>query len=397
MRCGASIAGTAPHEPQRRNPCREESALSRSGRSNLVEPVLVAEKPTLREGLKVLRQKGKIATLFGVVVLVMLVAVPIASAWHPSVVASLDCNGTVTFTVTADVQDSSRDNADVAVVDTSGVTQPVATGVFNAADDWSFSGTYTIPTSVTSDTLTPQARGIWGGGAAPSNGPSTTVTRPQDCGTIQSVPPPPPPAPTAPAPVPQAPSAAPASPPPAPPVAATPSPGSPSLTLVKGPATQTIPNGSAASFTIVVTNTGDVPLTNVVVTDALTPTCAGSAATNPALTTIAPGASVTYTCTSANLTSSFTNVATATGTPPVGTVVTVTATAQVEVTAPFLPPTAKATKPKTAGRPPATVNGSTSLATSHVIAPFTPPVVTASRPTTPRPKLVSHAPPKTAG
>ena len=123
----------------------------------------------------------KLATLFGIVVLVMLVAVPIASAHHPVLVANLACDGTVTFTVTADVRDRTRDNADVAIIDTSGGRQPIATGQFNTANNWSFSGSFTIPTTVTSDTLTPQALGVWGDGVGPSNGPSTTITRPEGC------------------------------------------------------------------------------------------------------------------------------------------------------------------------------------------------------------------------
>jgi hypothetical protein len=125
----------------------------------------------------------KLATLFGVTVLVMLVAVPIASAHHPVLIANLACDGTVTFTVTADIQNATRDNADVAIIDTSGGTQPIATGEFNTANNWTFSGSFAVPITVTSDTLTPQALGVWGDGYRPSNGPSTTITRPEGCST----------------------------------------------------------------------------------------------------------------------------------------------------------------------------------------------------------------------
>jgi uncharacterized repeat protein (TIGR01451 family) len=337
-----------------------------------------------------LRHIWKFGALCGVVVLVMLVAVPIASAHHPVIVASLACNGKVTFTVTADVQNVTRNNADVAVVDTSGVTQPVATGTFSAGDDWSFSGSFAIPVTVNSDTLTPQAIGIWGDGWQPSNGPSTTITRPQNCLPAAAPVAAAPVAAAAPAP---APAVAPA--PVVAPAAATATPSNPAISISKSPKTQTIPYGATATFTIVVTNTGDVPLSNVFVTDALSPACAVTSATIGELAAMAPGASTTYTCFLSNVKAGFTNVATDTGTPPSGPDVTATDTATVTVTAPFTPPTPTPTKPKTAAKhhsaPP--ISGSTSFATSRP-APFTPPTAKA-KPS--KPTLVSHVSPKTAG
>jgi uncharacterized repeat protein (TIGR01451 family) len=330
---------------------------------------------------------SKIAMLFGVIVLVMLVAVPIASAHHPVVVASLACDGTVSFTVTADIQNRTRDNADVTVSDTSGVTQPVATGAFNHSDNWSFSGSYKIPTAVTSDTLTPQALGIWGDGVGPSNGPSTTITRAGNCT-------PPPTTTTTTTPLTTT------SPPPV--VARTPTPPAPSnpaIAISKSPKTQVIASGANATFTIVVTNTGDVTLSNVFVTDALTPTCAVSSSSIAQLATMTPGASLTYGCTAAAVTASFTNVATDTGSPPSGPNVTATDTAVVTVTAPFtppLPPAIPATlKPKTAAKPPA--SGSSDFESSQpATAPFTPPAPSAVKAVA-TPKLVSHVSPTTAG
>ncbi len=81
----------------------------------------------------------------------------------------------------------------------------------------------------------------------------------------------------------------------------------PAITIVKNPKSQTITRGGTATFTITVTNTGDVALTDVKVTDALSPNC------NRTIGTIAPGASVTYTCTRPNVTASFNNVAVVTG------------------------------------------------------------------------------------
>src|SRR5262249_27337584 len=60
----------------------------------------------------------------------------------------------------------------------------------------------------------------------------------------------------------------------------------------------------------------------VVVTDAQAPGCARTKADIPGLALMKPApdpsGTITYTCTLANVTSSFTNVAVATGTPPVG-------------------------------------------------------------------------------
>ena len=117
----------------------------------------------------------------------------------------------------------------------------------------------------------------------------------------------------------------------------------PAISITKSPPTQTVTTGLTVTFTIVVTNTGDVTLTNVTVTDALSPGCARTKTDIPALASMAPGATVTYQCTSAAVTASFTNVAIATGTPPSGPNVTASASAAVVATAPAKPP---ATKPK---------------------------------------------------
>jgi uncharacterized repeat protein (TIGR01451 family) len=122
-------------------------------------------------------------------------------------------------------------------------------------------------------------------------------------------------------------------------------PSTPSISIVKKPKSQTITPGSTANFTITVTNTGNVTLTDVNVSDALSPACNQTGATIPALASLAPYASVTYNCALANVTASFTNSATATGTPPSGPDVTKTDAAQVVVTVPFVPPPPVPTHP----------------------------------------------------
>ena len=70
--------------------------------------------------------------------------------------------------------------------DSLGNTFPSPPGQFNDGDNYQFSGTFTIPTSVTSDTLTPFT-GPWGDGQAgdlPQY--SVTVARPSNCGSLTS-------------------------------------------------------------------------------------------------------------------------------------------------------------------------------------------------------------------
>ena len=122
----------------------------------------------------------------------------------------------------------------------------------------------------------------------------------------------------------------------------------PAITIVKNPKSQTISSGGTATFQITVTNTGDVELTNVTVTDASTPDC------NRSLGTLAPGQSApTYTCTRPNVTAAFDNVAVAAGVPAVGSSVSATDAAPVTVTAPFKP---LAAKPKPRQQPKVVTN-----------------------------------------
>jgi uncharacterized repeat protein (TIGR01451 family) len=106
----------------------------------------------------------------------------------------------------------------------------------------------------------------------------------------------------------------------------------PAIAITKNPKSQSVDSGGTASFTITVTNTGTVALTNVAVTDGLAPNCAKT------IGALAPGQSTSYTCTLGGVTSAFTNSATASGHPPVGPDVTATDTAPVTVNATPPPP-----------------------------------------------------------
>ena len=80
----------------------------------------------------------------------------------------------------------------------------------------------------------------------------------------------------------------------------------------EGADSQQVVSGGTVTWTIFVTNTGDVTLTNVVVTDPLALGCVQSIAN------LAAGAGTSFTCSQSNVTSDFTNVITVTGTSPVG-------------------------------------------------------------------------------
>jgi uncharacterized repeat protein (TIGR01451 family) len=83
----------------------------------------------------------------------------------------------------------------------------------------------------------------------------------------------------------------------------------------EGPDSRTYPSGSPVPYEIVVTNTGDVDLLDVAVTDEQVPGCARS------IGPLAKGANHTYTCTALNVTESFENIACVSGQAD-GTIVT---------------------------------------------------------------------------
>jgi uncharacterized repeat protein (TIGR01451 family) len=88
----------------------------------------------------------------------------------------------------------------------------------------------------------------------------------------------------------------------------------PEVTMVKEP-DQTVRSGSSVTFTISITNTGDVTLTNVTVLDSLAPNCGRLSGELPEL---APGVGTSYECTLSDVTADLTNSATVTGTPQTG-------------------------------------------------------------------------------
>jgi len=122
-------------------------------------------------------------------------------------------------------------------------------------------------------------------------------------------------------------------PPPKPPVVET----HPAITITKNPKSQTVGLGAPAGWTIEVTNTGDVVLHDVTVTDAMAPGCSRRLGTMPV------DGVRSYLCSRPNTTKDYTNVARVVGTAPNGTKVRDDDSAVVKVQ-PFVPPSNPAIK-----------------------------------------------------
>ena len=77
-----------------------------------------------------------------------------------------------------------------------------------------------------------------------------------------------------------------------------------SIDVLKTPDTQTVTAGGSVTFTITITNTGNIPLSNIVVTDPLSPDC------DRIFATLQVAEVVSFTCTKTLVQTSFTNVVT---------------------------------------------------------------------------------------
>ena len=77
-----------------------------------------------------------------------------------------------------------------------------------------------------------------------------------------------------------------------------------SIDVLKTPDTQTVTAGGNVTFTITITNTGNIPLSNIVVTDPLSPDC------DRIFATLQVAEVVSFTCTKTLVQTSFTNVVT---------------------------------------------------------------------------------------
>ena len=104
----------------------------------------------------------------------------------------------------------------------------------------------------------------------------------------------------------------------------------PAIAVTMSAAPAQVREGDTVSFTLVVGNTGDVPLTDVSIVDDRTPSCAQP------IGSLLPGAQVRHECKITAGTDSFTNTATTSGKDPIGRPVTASADATVTVLRPGL-------------------------------------------------------------
>jgi uncharacterized repeat protein (TIGR01451 family) len=102
----------------------------------------------------------------------------------------------------------------------------------------------------------------------------------------------------------------------------------PAIEIAKMPDSQAVISGGAAAFTIAITNTGEVTLTDVAVSDALVSNCSRT------VTELAAGEGISYACAATNVVTDFINTAVVTGTPPSAPEVTAVDTATVVVEEP---------------------------------------------------------------
>ena len=104
----------------------------------------------------------------------------------------------------------------------------------------------------------------------------------------------------------------------------------PAIDIEKTPDSQQAREGDTVTFTITVTNTGDVDLANVEVTDAVAPACGN------VIGDLAASASTSYDCSMTAGDTDFTNTADVTGDDPLGNPVTDTDDAAVDVIVPAI-------------------------------------------------------------
>ena len=124
--------------------------------------------------------KTKLSLLSIAVVTLVLIVAPIASAHHPVITATMDCNGMVTYTVTADEQNSEpRQQQRQGLL---GLDRGRLRRLQQRRQLDSFSGSFTVDSSVNSVTLVPKAARSAGATELPGvTSPSVTVNRPTNC------------------------------------------------------------------------------------------------------------------------------------------------------------------------------------------------------------------------
>jgi hypothetical protein len=120
--------------------------------------------------------------LIGLATIASLAVVQVAAANQPILNAQLNCSGAVTWQLQGGPPGDDNPGS-YAITDLSlgGATEASGPLMFSGAPGyvWSASGSYTIPTSATSDTVT--ANMTWNGGVNNINTISVLLTRPANC------------------------------------------------------------------------------------------------------------------------------------------------------------------------------------------------------------------------
>ena len=112
--------------------------------------------------------------------------------------------------------------------------------------------------------------------------------------------------------------------------------GTPGLAVSVTPDSQTVATGGTATFTVVASNSGGGYLSRIDVSDPSAPGCNRTSGDISALDQVAPGVTVSWTCSLVNISGSFANTVVASAPTDAGTI-TATATASVTVSAPPVP------------------------------------------------------------
>lgn len=259
-----------------------------------------------------------------------------AAACHSEITATMNCNGTITWTAAAwnasYATTPGRTNPDVGVwvsYDNGTTYRMIAEDHFGSDNGFAFSGSFSAGTA-TSALLRVDELAKWGTGDAPAAPNFVSVSRPSGCSAAPPQQPPvQPPAQPSPQPPPVQPVHAPAGPP-APPA---------SISIVKlervgtsgdfVPGPLTVKVGDTVEYQITVTNKGTADA-SVNLSDTL---CGSLAPSGPQA--VVAGASLTYTCSHlvvATDAPAYTNTATATATGANPTPMTVSSSVVANVT-----------------------------------------------------------------
>ena len=121
-----------------------------------------------------MKRRRNVVWFTGLVVVLSLAVVPIASAHTGGLSASLNCNGTISWTV-----NSNGFAGTFTVTDSSQGGATTGSGTLSSGNSFSVSGSYDISTALTSVVVS--ANITWSDGFVGGEPASVTVTRPTNC------------------------------------------------------------------------------------------------------------------------------------------------------------------------------------------------------------------------